>query len=240
MRDIVVPVVLVRPHPLETDEEPPVGASRIGGRPDLAGHAWPVDAGEALPFLAQIDLADVHPHDEDRRFPATGLLSFFGRFQEDREWQGAAVFEPNTALLRRAPPPQEARFTPDDLPGPCRLTFTAGFDTENGPDWTLTDEHGERRSLLYDVVYRDPQWQALDAQRASPHHGGLSMLGGEFWLVVDGLVAEGPKVLVFGMVAESAGLPGWSERAVGFYVDSRALAAGRMDSIWWEVGQGPD
>ena len=63
-----------------------VGASKIGGRPDLAsGVAWPVDAeGNPLIFLAQFDLAKVHRVLEGASpLPESGLLSFFFGTEQD-------------------------------------------------------------------------------------------------------------------------------------------------------------
>lgn len=58
-----------------------VGASKVGGRPDLAtGTAWPTYKGERdryLPHLFQLNLADVAPFDVEGLLPKHGVLSFF-------------------------------------------------------------------------------------------------------------------------------------------------------------------
>ena len=55
----------------------PIGASKLGGRPDLPdGVAWPAWH-EPMAFIAQFDLAAVAPHDRAGDLPAHGLLSFF-------------------------------------------------------------------------------------------------------------------------------------------------------------------
>ncbi len=54
-----------------------VGASKIGGRPDLPdGVDWP-SWHEPMAFLAQFNLAEVAPFDREGALPSTGLLSFF-------------------------------------------------------------------------------------------------------------------------------------------------------------------
>ena len=54
--------------------KPTQGQSKIGGNPHLPkGFAWPT--GRA--FLAQINLAESHPHDADRILPAEGMLYLF-------------------------------------------------------------------------------------------------------------------------------------------------------------------
>ena len=72
----------------------PPGASRIGGWPNLPiGMSWPLASEEAtkriegwgpatpdrsaLPFLGQINLAEVKEHDVENRLPASGILSLF-------------------------------------------------------------------------------------------------------------------------------------------------------------------
>lgn len=60
------------------EDDSPVGASKIGGLPDLPpGVAWPTIEGMTLSFLAQIRLADLRglPGAED--LPDSGLLAFF-------------------------------------------------------------------------------------------------------------------------------------------------------------------
>ncbi len=60
------------------DAELPLGATRLGGRPDLPpGAPWPTFEGRPMAFLAQIDLGDVGPLDERGLLPRAGLLSFF-------------------------------------------------------------------------------------------------------------------------------------------------------------------
>ncbi|MCK4342070.1 MAG: DUF1963 domain-containing protein [Phycisphaerae bacterium] len=56
----------------------PLGASRIGGQPDLPSDwQWPTWNGRALDFLAQIRLADVASLDDEHLLPATGWLYIF-------------------------------------------------------------------------------------------------------------------------------------------------------------------
>jgi uncharacterized protein YwqG len=64
----------------ERVEEPAirVGETKLGGRPDLpSSFDWPRYDGLPQSFIAQINLAEVHPCDADGLLPAKGLLSFF-------------------------------------------------------------------------------------------------------------------------------------------------------------------
>ncbi len=71
----------------ESDEEPPLGTSKIGGNPHLpAGFVWPYYEGanwedirenRPLSFIAQIDLAAAAPYDPNGCLPTSGYLYFF-------------------------------------------------------------------------------------------------------------------------------------------------------------------
>lgn len=135
--DDVVAAVLARMLPSirllsqpPTTTELPVGASRIGGRPDLpAGTDWPrrADAaGEAaeewepdlnapLQFILQVNLAEAAPFDVGNALPHTGLLSFFFYWDEYTsmgEEVAYIVLSPPSGLHRVA--------VPDDLPADQR------------------------------------------------------------------------------------------------------------------------
>lgn len=63
---------------LETPEPTAVGASKIGGMPDLpAGFEWPLAHGKPLAFVAQINLSDIQALDGAQALPAAGWLYFF-------------------------------------------------------------------------------------------------------------------------------------------------------------------
>jgi uncharacterized protein YwqG len=56
----------------------PVGASKLGGAPDLPSeHSWPEGHGEAMAFIAQIQLDEIAPFDAEGDLPHVGMLSFF-------------------------------------------------------------------------------------------------------------------------------------------------------------------
>lgn len=144
-RDVILASAQLSFHILRGSKtkQAPVGASRIGGDPDLPGDAewpthampegiWEVPAGQIrrANFLAQIDLADVAavcPSD----LPPTGLLSIF----VTEEWGAAS---PVLLALRHWPPAARLarRSPPEDLL-PCneymvdlvphRLSFEAGL-----------------------------------------------------------------------------------------------------------------
>jgi hypothetical protein len=82
-----------------TDEdELPVGASKLGGRPDLPpGVPWPAWH-EPMAFIAQLNLAEVAPYDVERALPDHGLLSFF------YETNGEPLYSAGWGLPEGTPP----------------------------------------------------------------------------------------------------------------------------------------
>jgi len=87
---------------------PPLGASRIGGAPDLdAGATWPKTT-RPLELVAQLRLDEIAPFDSDGILPKTGLLLLFAdlspsssRYLED----GTFVHVAKLTTIARRPPP---------------------------------------------------------------------------------------------------------------------------------------
>ncbi|MCE5168392.1 DUF1963 domain-containing protein [Paenibacillus profundus] len=69
----------VRLDLVQRDEYEHTGGSRVGGHPDLPEHtAWPVTKdGTKMTFLAQLNLAEIAPHDNAQLLPPQGMLYFF-------------------------------------------------------------------------------------------------------------------------------------------------------------------
>lgn len=115
----------------------PVGASRIGGVPDLPeGIAWPAVDDEPLVFLAQFDLSQVADYDKDSLLPAEGFLYFFYGDMEGSVWgfdpddkdHWRVIFHPGPAstLKRRNNPlrlPKGAMFKECDVRFSTQLTL---------------------------------------------------------------------------------------------------------------------
>ncbi len=100
-----------------------LGASRIGGIPDLpGGERWPERDGRPMAFLAQFRLEDVAAHDTEKVLPSSGTMYFFydakeqpwGSSGDEGGWKIVRTTAPATALERRQLPPnlsEECRFT---------------------------------------------------------------------------------------------------------------------------------
>ncbi|GCE46378.1 uncharacterized protein YwqG [Thermosporothrix hazakensis] len=108
------------------EAELPLGASKIGGNPDLPSDTpWPTWNGHPLPFLAQIRLADLAPCDPTHELPHHGMLAFFYDPSHNEYPIPPERFRvlsyPSSAGLYRATPTEE----PSLCFPPCALTYTS-------------------------------------------------------------------------------------------------------------------
>jgi hypothetical protein len=109
---------------LANDENLALGATKIGGQPDLPPDtSYPEWRGAPLNFLAQIRLADIAAYDPDGELPHEGMLSFFldytnwGKPERDAEGSLATVLyiPEGEPLQRMAWPevlPMRERYSP--------------------------------------------------------------------------------------------------------------------------------
>lgn len=88
--------------------EAPLGATRLGGAPDLpAGQDWPKGGAGLLSFLGQLDLADIRARTGSTELPPEGLLSIFvedAGCASDPVAIQAVLTPPGVALARLARP----------------------------------------------------------------------------------------------------------------------------------------
>lgn len=69
-----------------TEDQLAVGASKIGGTPDLPPDMqWPEWSNGPLSFICQIHLPDITPYDRDYLLPHTGMLYFFYHYNDDAD-----------------------------------------------------------------------------------------------------------------------------------------------------------
>ncbi len=111
--DLARPAVFFRPAPAIFEGDIPLGASKIGGKPDLpAAYPWPEDLrvpGSVLSFLVQINLSEVPRGVLDIDLPSDGLLSVLAHPEEFDI--GRLLWRPPGPVARRDPP-EEARSWP--------------------------------------------------------------------------------------------------------------------------------
>lgn len=122
-------------HPTQI---PTIGATRIGGLPDLPRNfSWPMHNGRPCEFIAQLNFAEIAPHDFTGTLPTSGILFVFydGLEYEDPigtpDQTGAEVLHFYTGPLHTLQP---AQAFPSALEfwqryNPCSVTYH--------PDWML-------------------------------------------------------------------------------------------------------
>jgi uncharacterized protein YwqG len=137
--------------------ESPIGASKVGGLPDLPAElAWPSWRNGPLDFLAQVNLADIAGAEND--LPSEGLLSFFYDADaqpwgfEPGDLGGAAVVYSTGSLVRRdgegAGEPFPERSMRFEL-GIGLPTVEGGGLDQLGPDEDTADAYAELLEELY-------------------------------------------------------------------------------------------
>jgi uncharacterized protein YwqG len=91
--------------------------SKVGGLADLPRSTkWPMLGSRPLAFIAQIDLAEVHPFDLEEVLPAEGLLSFFYDAARQTAWGHEPGDRSSWAILFSPPGnPLERREHPGGL-----------------------------------------------------------------------------------------------------------------------------
>ena len=137
-------------------EESASGETRLGGHPDLPpDFDWPQYGGAPQSFIAQVNLAEIHPYDLDRVLPPAGLLSFFydsaqsvWGFDPKQDGAWAVHYTPDGAdLVRREPPsdlPEEASFDAMRVQPTSELTYAPAWFSEVA---ALNLTHDERFAL---------------------------------------------------------------------------------------------
>jgi len=126
---------------IEEDEDMPVGVSKFGGKPDLPkGMNYPfVDEEIAYTFVMQINCAEVVPFDKQERFPKTGMLYLFQKFEYEEValsfdfepdeleafYKGAHIihYDGNNELVRVDRPENEHAL----LIKPARIGFVSSY-----------------------------------------------------------------------------------------------------------------
>ncbi|GAC1479286.1 MAG: YwqG family protein [Ktedonobacteraceae bacterium] len=151
-----------------------VGASKIGGLPDLApGVEWPEWQGVPQSFVGQIRLEEVRQYDVEKVLPAQGLLTFFYNAKQDTYGEGVGdagswriFFTEDTAHLKRTPTPQalpaSSLFKASSLTFSSQLTLSAQPQLEvPGLPWTQADQQ------RYDPIFAQ---FGTDTSDTTPRH----------------------------------------------------------------------
>ena len=152
------PAIRLKTFPCR-EEALPLGATRIGGRPDLTDEiAWPRWRGQPLAFLAQINLSDLVGFPSAQILPNRGWLVFFydaeqstwGFDPQDRgSW--AVLFMPDDGKSLR----RRGAWMPYS---PCRVEMSEVL-TAPPPDSlaVMALELDEREALAYEALWQVAQ-----------------------------------------------------------------------------------
>ena len=196
---------------VEYDSHPavrsPIGASKIGGQPDLpAGFEWPyfegaaydgVTANRPLSFLAQINCKEASMHDKDSLLPSEGMLYFFyelttitwGFGHEEKNSSRVYYFKGSTSDLDRAD-------LPEDLSPECRIpempiTFSSRIELPDFEEFMALHDDGDRRQ--WPRIYREQVYkydEARDSMAPTPDSRYISKLLGYANLVQDEMLLQ--------------------------------------------------
>ena len=201
-------------------DEGPTGRSKIGGVPDVpAGFAWPTEQdNDAAPltFVAQIDLAEVHPHDLDHQLPETGMLWVFSIADGDRAYS-YEIDDSTTALVYH---PAPGELVPAEVPAlegeeiePRGLAF--------GPSFSI----GKR----FDGGVEDAIRHAIE--QVGGRNGPVRMLGSARFFREEnkGAFDAGSDVVLVALDGYAIASQAFGEGSFTWFLARSALAAGKLD-----------
>jgi hypothetical protein len=150
-----------------SDEDLRIGASKLGGNPDLPpSFRWPDREGRPLSFIAQIALSETAAILSGQDLPTSGLLSFFydaeeqpGGLQSDDRGSWAVIFSAPSIALERCEPPGglagEWRFRPFALEPALEITFVPG-ESAHVEALGLSFDQAIDYALVFDEPDRQP------------------------------------------------------------------------------------
>ncbi len=152
-----LPCFYQRYNPGAAIDDIPCGASHTGGSPDLPPDLpWPVEAGQAMTFLAQVNFSEL-----ERGFapylPQSGWLYFF--INSHRKWSDiphrVLFFDGPVEALQKSLPPASAR-PPERSYQPYALRFETGFTLYGAWLEGFFDQYprGKERDELFQVMFR--------------------------------------------------------------------------------------
>jgi uncharacterized protein YwqG len=243
------PAILLRTRE-SSEAKIPLGATKIGGRPDLqAGYEWPAyKDGKPLAFLAQLDLAEIAKLGTPiKGLPTTGLLSLFSAWG----WMGEGDADPRipdgeneqigwTVALHAPPATWERRKTPQGVNSfkaaavePTRVLSLPNHRVEPplaALGWT-DDEYDRFDEMQSDYCSLQMGHWLKNSDAFASHHqlGGYAVFQQQF---PDGLLETG-RAMLLQIGTDGKADMCWSDGGeLTFYADAKALARGRFERLW--------
>lgn len=208
------------------DADLPVGATKLGGAPDLPpGTAWPNFEERPMAFVAQVNLADVAPLYRDGFLPPAGVVSFFCATADlHRPDAGHVRFAEATASLARTKPPPELAAHERH----ATLALTAEPDLTLGP---AESPSVENLGLSDDeqFAYRD----MMEAEHETPIH---RMLGHPDIVQNDPRDADPDLCLLLQVDSDDDAEMEWGDAGRLYYwIRSDDLNTRRFERCWLEL-----
>lgn len=244
-----------------SDGKIPVGATKIGGQPDLPGKvAWPAyNDGKPLAFIAQINLSEINTLGLPiKGLPANGLLSIFSVWgwmekdcldpqtpndntyacQEVSNWT-AILHTPSRTKLERRKTPRSTNAFKAAAVEPQSILSLPNHDAE--PPLTalkLLHEELDR----FDQMQSDfrslqmSHWLGISDSLASHHLlGGYALFQQEF---PNEVLDKGLAMLIQIGSDRNSEMCWGDEGELTFYSAAKALAKGRFERVWGTVQGG--
>jgi hypothetical protein len=209
------------------------GNTRLGGEPDLPESIpWPMAADYAWLFLAQLDLAELAPHQDF--LPRAGMLSFFVTDLEHVDEAKVIHHAPGTKLVRTRPPP-DAFMDQDPFQGFHASAMRAFslpylYNREALPgireDDALYDRYEKVREVFSPPLERGENRHGINVhvftQNESPEEQAAEDCGGQpdEWMVLLTLGYDGKTGFCF-----------WDAGTLSFMINKRDLARGDFSNV---------
>jgi uncharacterized protein YwqG len=215
------------------DDYSKTGNTRFGGEPDLpTSIPFPTAGDYAWIFLAQIDLAEIAPHQDF--LPRTGTLSFFVTDLEHVDEVKVIHHAPGTKLAR-TPPPPDAFVDQGPFEG-FRASATRSFSlphlyrsevlTEIQEDDARYDRYQKLREVFEPPLQRGENRHGMNVhvftQNESPEEQAAEKSGGqpEEWMVLLCLGHDGNTGFCF-----------WDAGTLSFMINRSDLARGDFSNV---------
>ena len=237
------------------EEHLPLGASRLGGQPDLpAGAEWPHWNGAPLGFIGQLCLDDLGSSPVAQALPAPGRLYFFydarqkvyGDKPEDRgAWQVLYQADADDPLQRRPAPdglPSQSRFRP------CSVAYSVEQTLPQRPvlfeprlDWT-PDEQAKYEDFIFQHLSnrgwpRHRLWGHADEIQDDMHlqcqlaaHGAHGINDPRAAELAPG--AMNWQLLLQVDTDQNTGMEWGNSGMLYYWIEKDALRARRFDNVW--------
>lgn len=170
LMDHARPSIRVYTERVEDESSIPLGSSKIGGRPDLPEDTdWPTltysynNKTVSMLFIAQFDLIDLKPHDEENLLPESGILYFFANRPWDGEIARVIYFNGDRNLLERKEFPEDIPPTRPQEWGDrfdaCAVTFVPEVNISGSMEIDLPEGRTMEDFYNLEVIasYLEPQ-----------------------------------------------------------------------------------